>query len=36
MIEGNTIKLSQVKTEVPIGETYKSVFFEFMKKKIME
>lgn len=36
MIEGNTIKLSQVKAEVPIGETYKSVFFEFMKKKIMD
>jgi len=36
MIEGNTIRLNQVKAEVPIGETYKSVFFELMKKKIMD
>ena len=36
MIEGNTIKLGQLKIEVPIGETYKPAFFELMKKKIME
>lgn len=36
MIEGNTIKLSQVKTDIPVGETYKPVFFELMKKKIID
>ncbi|KAA2240185.1 response regulator transcription factor [Chitinophaga agrisoli] len=36
MIEGNTIKLGALKTEIPIGDTYKPVFFELMKKKIME
>jgi DNA-binding LytR/AlgR family response regulator len=36
MIEGNIIRLNQAKAEIPIGDTYKAIFFELMKKKIMD